>query len=154
MYVRPDFSPIAILRFDQVGGPTTDSVKWESKTICSTFWPYCSGSADLFRTTLVFGDWIPVDLVSRVIRDITFQKRREQSHRISPVRLYNLVHLKPIPFARFADALQTCIPSSKQLGLSKCSSIWPICPRILSPRPLRLKIWTLRFFQCLIDAPN
>ncbi|KAJ5722467.1 hypothetical protein N7488_000502 [Penicillium malachiteum] len=105
--------PISILRIGFIGGQSIGPVKWQSKDILRSL-ALLSEATKLVPNEMGDVDYIPVDVLSNIIRDISLQDKRELG-----AQFYNLVHPRPVPFATLADALQSCIPSSKQVTFAE-----------------------------------
>ncbi|KAJ5105513.1 hypothetical protein NUU61_002860 [Penicillium alfredii] len=144
--------PISILRLGQVAGPTSmgNAGKWESNDWMHSL-AIMSKASGLIPNDMGSVDWIPVDMVSRVVRDITLQTRQDPS--AAGARLYNLVHPRPIPFTTFADALQGCISSGRQVPFSKWVELLSnLPPNSLSKNAEAEKIRILPFFQSVVGC--
>ncbi|KAJ5368439.1 uncharacterized protein N7496_008199 [Penicillium cataractarum] len=145
--------PISILRIGQIAGPTTigDGGKWESHDWMHSL-AILSKACGLVPSEVAEIDWIPVDQVSRIVSDITLQEKHEGETGTPFVQLYNVVHPRPIQFSIFADALQSCISSSRQVGFHEwVDHLASLTPDKLSKEAGAEKTRILPFFQAVVE---
>ncbi|KAJ5232385.1 hypothetical protein N7468_005341 [Penicillium chermesinum] len=142
--------PISVLRVCQVAGPTNiaEGGKWESHDWMHSL-AILSKASGLVPTDLGYIDWIPVDKVSSIVRDLSLH---EQSTASSNFQLYNVVHPQPIPFSKFSDALQKSISSSKPVRFKEwVEHLAGLAPNKLSKDADTEKARILPWFQSIID---
>jgi thioester reductase-like protein len=145
--------PISILRIGQIAGPTTigDGGKWESHDWMHSL-AILSKACGLVPSDVAEIDWVPVDQVSRIVSDITLQEKHEGETGTPFVQLYNILHPRPIQFSVFADALQSCISSSRQVGFHAwVDHLAGLTPDKLSKEAEAEKTRILPFFQAIVE---
>lgn len=146
--------PISILRVCQVAGPTmiAEGGKWESHDWMHSL-AILSKASGLVPTDMGNIDWIPVDKVSSIIRDLALREDAEdQSAHALNVHLYNIVHPNPIPFSAFSDALQRNISSSQPVSFEKwVEHLSELAPNKLSKDAEAERSRILPWFQSIVD---
>ncbi|KAJ5176185.1 uncharacterized protein N7482_002062 [Penicillium canariense] len=145
--------PISILRIGQVAGPTTigDGGRWESHDWIHSL-AILSKACGLVPSDIAEVDWIPVDQASRIVSDITLQEKHDGDTGTPFVHLYNIVHPQPMQFSVFADALQSCISSSRQVNFHTwVDHLANLTPGKLSKEAEAEKTRILSFFQAVVD---
>ncbi|KAJ5735356.1 uncharacterized protein N7483_000481 [Penicillium malachiteum] len=136
--------PISILRIGFIGGQSIGPVKWQSKDTLRSL-VLLSEATKLVPNEMGEVDYIPVDVLSNIIRDVALREKGELG-----AQFYNLVHPKPVPFSRLADALQSCIPSSKKVSFAEWVDHLSNLPDQALSKDLKAeRVGMLPFFQAL-----
>ncbi|KAJ5709373.1 hypothetical protein N7493_010707 [Penicillium malachiteum] len=136
--------PISILRIRFIGSQSIGPVKWQSKDTLRSL-VLLSEATKLVPNDMGEVDYIPVNVLSKIVRDVALQEKREFG-----AQFYNLVHPKPVPFATLAGALQSCIPSSKQVTFAEWVDHLSNLPdQALSTELEAERVGMLPFFQSL-----
>ncbi|KAJ6021746.1 hypothetical protein N7540_007250 [Penicillium herquei] len=136
--------PISILRIGFIGGQSIGPVKWQSKDTLRSL-ALLSKATKVVPNEMGEVDYIPVDVLSNIIRDVALREKRELG-----AHFYNLVHPKPVPFTTLADALQSCIPFSRQVTFAEWVDHLSNLPdQALSQDLEAERVGMLPFFQAL-----
>lgn len=113
--------PILILRIGQITGPTimAEGGVWKSRDWLNSL-AILSKATGLVPTNLANINWIPVDQVASVIREISLRESHDDHETGTPnAQLFNVIHPKPSPTSRFSEGLQKCISSPRMVEYSE-----------------------------------
>lgn len=108
---------ISILRVGPIGGATTSTqADWTQRELVPSLIKTSKALA-LIPDDLPPVDWIPVDTVSRIISDLSFNDIQGRSKRL---QYYHVVNPQPVPWLRFIPAFeQHCGRGARLVSLSE-----------------------------------
>lgn len=110
-------APISILRVGQIGGPTmATEAKWNQREAVPSMLK-TSKSMGLIPADFSPVDWIPVETVSKIITELTFENVRD----LSPTpKYYHIVNPQPVPWRVFIPSIERyCGPGAQVVPLSQ-----------------------------------
>ena len=109
--------PVSILRVGQIGGAATDTqTKWTQREMIPSLLR-TSRSIGLIPADLPDVDWIPVDFVSKIVVELTFEDIKHLSH--TP-RYYHIVNPQPVAWRNFVPLVERyCGPGVQVIPLSQ-----------------------------------
>lgn len=108
--------PVSILRVGQIGGPSTkNQTKWTERELVPSMLK-TSKSIGLLPTDLPPVDWIPVDVVAKIIAEISFNTVGD----LSTPQYYNIINPNPVPWQTYQEAMKRyCGPHVQAVPLSE-----------------------------------
>ena len=108
---------ISVLRVGQIGGATMSTqAKWTHRELVPSMLK-TSRAIGLIPAGLPPIDWIPVDLVSKIVSDLSFNGLHDPSE--TP-KYYHVVNPQPVPWLEFMPSLeQYCGPGVRIIPLSE-----------------------------------
>lgn len=151
--------PVTVLRLGQVAPATVgNGGKWNSHD-----WLQCmallSKATSHIPDNMGPIDWVPVDTMSKMMCEMML--KRQPDGQFVPtdndrqlLEVYNLVHPRPIPFAKFADVLQVRfgLPFARQIPFCEWVRLLErVNPDTLSIEEAWIRALILPFFQRLVE---
>ena len=143
--------PISILRVGQIGGTTmATQAKWNQREAVPSMLR-TSKSMGLIPADFPPVDWIPVDTVSKIVTELTFEGLEDSSR--TPT-YHHVINPQPVPWRVFIPSIEHyCGPDARVVPLSqwvqKLRTFDATDPKELSSKPA-LKM--LNFFSWMASA--
>ena len=109
--------PVSILRVGQIGGTATAiQAKWTQRELVPSMLK-TSKSIGLIPADLPPVDWIPVDIVSKIVAEIAFEDFKDFSR--TP-KYYHVINPQPVPWREFIPSIERyCGPGVQVVPLSQ-----------------------------------
>lgn len=109
--------PVSILRVGQIGGATTATkAKWTQHEVVPSMLK-TSKSIGLIPADLPPVDWIPVDIVSKIVAELALKDGKDLS---CTSKYYHVINPRPVPWCEFVSSLERyCGPGVQIVPLSQ-----------------------------------